>query len=145
MYPLQTKQPLHFHEAKNTCERLRKMYQKEKEKKNNQTNPVTNTSNPPPNKLFNPPVQTLNLPVREEQDSSWKANIVEMSQGLLRASSNVWIDIFPLNFENLMKTRELPPYFVHTKEHKMPYPGLAGALANFPVQKVHFQTDSAMS
>ena len=31
------------------------------------------------------------------------------------------------------------------ENRKLPYPGLAGALANFSVQKVHFQTDSAMS
>ena len=29
------------------------------------------------------------------------------------------------------------------EKRNLPYPGLAGALANFTVQKVHFQTDSA--
>ena len=32
-----------------------------------------------------------------------------------------------------------------TRIEKLPYPGLAEALANFLMQKVHFQTDREMS
>ena len=53
------------------------------------------------------------------------------------------------NFETWLKKWRKNSVFLNNvclqPEQKLPYPGLAEALAKFLVTKVHFQTDSAMS